>query len=107
MDLSDEWDRYQLVVDVPGATKDQLEIRPGPLPGTLLVKVQGKEEKTPQSVLRSERGVRGPVRYERVVPVAWDADVARAQPTIEDGVLRISVPKQGSDKRPEKKGEKA
>lgn len=90
-------------MDVPGARKEDLEIRPGPLPGTIEVKVEGKEEERPKTLLRSERGVGDRVRYERLVPVAWDAEVSKAKPSIENGVLTVEIPKQRAEKEPAKK----
>lgn len=95
VDVSDEGDAYQVLADVPGTVKDDVEIAPGPLPGTMLLRAHPKEAPRPKTPLRIERtrSIEG-ARFERVVPVGWDADVARADATVENGVLRVTVPKQ-------------
>lgn len=103
MDIVDEGRDYRVVLDVPGATSEGLEVKPGPAMGTLQVRVQcGPEPATTGQVLRRERSIRpGDGMFVRVVPVAWDANVEKAKPTVSNGVLTIVVPKnQGAgDKR--------
>ena len=102
MDIVDEGRDYRVILDVPGATSDGLEVKPGPAVGTLQVRVPcGPEPTTNGQVLRRERMPRDGA-YERVVPVAWDANVEKAKPTVSNGVLTIVVPKtqaSGHDKR--------
>jgi HSP20 family protein len=89
---------YRLVIDMPGATKSALDVETGPVPGTLVVRAEIPEEEKPSATLRSERSQRfgGLTRYERVVPVAWDADLDKVKPDLKDGILTITVPKRTS-----------
>jgi len=63
------------------------------------VKVQAREEKKTGVVVGSERGARGgPITYQRVVPIGFDADVNRAKVgNASDGILTVSVPKRSRD----------
>ncbi len=90
------------MIEIPGATKESLEIGPGPVAGTVSVKAQCREDTSRGSPLHAERGARtGTVRFERVVPVAWDADVAKARPEIRDGVLTLVVPRRSPEPKKE------
>jgi HSP20 family molecular chaperone IbpA len=89
---------YRLLVEVPGATRESMEVVPGPIPGTLAIKLDARPpEKDDGRLLRNERGSRdGRVRYERVVPVAWDADTSTARAEIANGILTVTVPKRSA-----------
>lgn len=88
------------MADVPGATEKDMEIAPGPLPGTLLLRIRVADASRPKSVLRAERNAGEGLRYERIVPVGWDADVSRAQGELDRGILKVTVPKQGTAETP-------
>lgn len=98
---------YRVILDVPGAVTDKLELAPGPTTGTLLVRVPCRAETVDGQSVRRERGARqeGSV-FTRIVPVSWDADAAAARGEIRDGILTITVPKakggQEEGSRPEK-----
>lgn len=88
-----------MLLDVPGAVNDGLEVTPGPVRGTVSVRARGRESKEPGQVLVSERGSpQGPLRYARVVPVGWDADVQKAKASLSDGVLTVTIPKSKDEK---------
>lgn len=91
----DEGKAYAVTVEVPGADKDGLEVLPGPVPGTIVVQAKVTEEhKGNGRMLLRERRVRGPgARYARVIPVAWDVDAENAKTTLENGILRVVLPK--------------
>lgn len=78
-----------------------MDLAAGPIAGTLLIRVRMKEEARPKSPLRAERMIPETGRSERIVPVAWDADVTRAKAEVENGLLKVTVPKQKvGEKRP-------
>jgi HSP20 family molecular chaperone IbpA len=104
VDIVDEGRDYRVILDVPGATSDGLEVKPGPAMGTLQVRIPcGPEPTTTGQVLRRERVPRPEGAYVRVVPVAWDANVEKAKPTVSNGVLTIVVPKTQSAGHGEKR----
>lgn len=82
------------MLEVPGAAKDTIEIGPGPASGTLSVKVDAPSKEPETGLLRAERGARsGSVRFQRILPIAYDADCTNAKASLADGILTISVPK--------------
>ena len=104
MDVVDDGKEYRLVLDVPGATKEGIELKPGPIPGTLQVRVPHAPEPTNGQVLRRERAPRSvDGAYARLIPVAWDANVKEARSSLSNGVLTLVVPKNDAGKD-EKKG---
>ncbi len=85
---------YRIIIDVPGAVKDDVEVRSGPVRGTLALTARVREEPHGEGhTLIQERGSTRRSRYARILPVAWDADVDRAKVSLADGVLTILVPK--------------
>lgn len=92
MDLGGE---YRVALEVPGASRETVEVTPGPLPGTILAKVEARSSDPNAPMLRAERGARaGTIRYQRVLPVAWDADVNNVKVSLADGILTVTLPKQ-------------
>jgi HSP20 family molecular chaperone IbpA len=90
----DEGEEFRVVLEVPGARKEGIEISPGGSPGTLVVDVAGSPERKPRRVLLAERQKTGEsTRYRRLIPLGADALAAKAQPSLEDGLLTIVVPK--------------
>lgn len=94
MDVIDTPGEYRLVAEVPGALKDTLEVVPGPVAGTVSLKVATRPEEASEVRLRNERGAQGGrVLFHRIVPVAWDADAGGAKTELADGLLVVRVPK--------------
>lgn len=100
-DVLDAGHEYVVVLDLPGAQQEHLEVKPGPMPGTVSVRAEARVPVKGQ-VLRGERmaPASGTVRYTRVVPVGWDADASKARATLAHGVLTLTVPRQ---ERPEER----
>lgn len=100
MDVTDEGDAYAILVDVPGVRGDSIEVAPGPVPGTLVLRGEVLSRHAESPRLLAERRQGGP-RFERVVPVAPDADVGQATVTLTEGLLSVVVPKNvGSPAQP-------
>lgn len=77
---------------------------PGPIAGTVSVRLKAREEKQTGQPLRMERGgAPNGVRFQRVVPVAWDADVPKTKVALSDGMLTLTVPKKAAAGAEEKK----
>lgn len=89
--MIDAGQEYVVLCDVPGARSEALELTPGPLPGTLSIRVPLKDASLNGHAIRAERSAAK--RFARIVPVGFDADVEHARGSIESGVLRISVPR--------------
>lgn len=107
MDVFEDGSEYRLLLELPGVGKEGIEVAPGPVAGTLSVKAQGAVERRGQHAIVLERGVRTEgSRFERLIPVAWDADVARTRFTIENGLLALTVPKKSAAAETETKRSK-
>lgn len=94
-DVLDDGQSYRVLIETPGVAKEDVEVRPGPVAGTLVVRAQTRvQSQSSATPLRMERGsLHSPIRYERVVPVAWDADTAAAKASLQEGLLTLTVPK--------------
>lgn len=77
---------------LPGVRDDGIEVRPGPTPGTLSIRARAGAGSVQGRPLLLERAPM-PAAQERVLPVAWDADVAAAKTTLDAGILTVLVPK--------------
>lgn len=102
--LADEKE-YRLLLDVPGIGKDEVAVEAGPIPGTVLVKVEpsasgGRAAADAKGTpVRVERAASQPggLRMERIIPVAPDADATQAKLSLKDGVLTVTLPKRAPE----------
>ncbi len=71
-----------------------LEVVTGPVPGTLRIRVQARDVDRRGNLLRGERGPDAArLRFERVLPVAADADTNSVKTTLRDGILVVTMKK--------------
>jgi HSP20 family molecular chaperone IbpA len=98
-DVIDTGNAYRVTIDVPGARDEGIEVRPGPAPGTLAIRARlpAPTGATGRPLLIERTPFPPGASHERVLPVAWDADVGQAKTTIEAGVLTVIVPKKQSN----------
>ena len=89
VDLYETVDRYVLTAELPGLTRDDLEIRF--LDGQLQLQGQRPSSRVPcEQYHRVERG-HGPFLRRFALPAAVDAE--RISADLNDGVLTITIPK--------------
>jgi HSP20 family protein len=91
MDLRDEKDHYEVVMDMPGADKETINVH---LEGNVL-SVSGQrdnadEAKKNDQVLRDERGE---AQFERVLALPGPVKAGSVKTTYANGVLTIDLPK--------------
>lgn len=95
VEIYEEDDALYLVADMPGVTKDALEIQAGngvlELEGRLSVDM-------PENVTPLFAEVRAS-RYARRFTLGRDIDAANAEASVRDGVVTVKLPKQDSHKR--------
>jgi len=89
MDLVAYADRVELVADLPGLSRDDIDLQYGD--GVLTIRADRPLE-VPQEgrVVRRERSAR---TFSRSFALGDDVDVDGIQATMKDGVLRITLPK--------------
>jgi HSP20 family protein len=89
VDLYETVDRYMLTAELPGLTREDIEIRF--LDGQLQLQGQRPSPRVPcEQYHRVERG-HGPFLRRFALPAAIDAE--RISAALEDGVLTITIPK--------------
>lgn len=89
VDLYETVDRYVLTAELPGLSRDDIEIRF--LDGQLHLQGQRPSPRVPcEQYHRVERG-HGPFLRRFALPAAVDAE--RIDATLDDGVLTITIPK--------------
>lgn len=94
-------DEYRVEIDAPGLELDRVSVSPGPVRGTLSVSAAPRPPGEPGGQLllaeRTARARASPTQV-RHLPIGWDADVANARQSLQNGVLRITIPKLERDK---------
>lgn len=93
---------YRILLDVPGAHDDGIEVVPGSTPGTLSIcaRVATRAESEGKLVM-GERASRGGYEHRRLLAIAWDADVNAAKTSLDAGVLTVVIPKKANETRHE------
>lgn len=90
-DILDKGDKYLISLEVPGIQKDKIEIKATNEYITISGVEEAKTEKQEERYLLNERGYRSFFRRihleEDIIPTKVDA-------TVEDGILKIELPKQ-------------
>lgn len=99
VDIMDVGSEYRIVLDLPGVHDAGVEVHAGLAPGTL--SITAKPSPVPSTegwpVLRERSARNREQPIQRLLPVAWDADVEKAKSRIDAGVLTIVVPKKQQD----------
>lgn len=92
VDIRDEGDKLVLEADIPGVSKDDLEIIATPERLTLKGQRKAADDKT--TVHRE----RGPLSFERVFQLPKGIEVDKVEATLDAGVLTVTLPKRVDDK---------
>lgn len=89
-DLAERRSCYELSVDLPGVSPDEIQVRCGP--GVIVVIGERREDSEAErlGLALAERRFG---RFERTFPLPGDADACHAQASYQAGVLRIRAPK--------------
>jgi HSP20 family protein len=87
--LYSKGDRFELVAEVPGLSKDDLDVK---IQGNY-VEISGKREvKTPEGY-RAHRSERGSASFTRSLTLPSDVDSGKVSATLKDGILVLTLPK--------------
>jgi HSP20 family protein len=90
VDIAETADEVLVTAEVPGIDREQLEVEVTPESLSLRAERRAESEEEGTSFRRRER-VWG--RYERTVPLPAEVLSDKAEAKLEDGVLRIRIPK--------------
>lgn len=87
-DMLESPDELLVLIDVPGYDEDSIDLRF--VKGSLKVHAEREEVHEGFASVREER----PERLSETVPIPAEVDVGGAEATYENGVLRVTLPKQ-------------
>ena len=90
VDVFEDAGGITLLADMPGVTKEQLELK---IEGDALLIEGGVRPLTPEGLKAVYAEVRVP-RYRRSFTLSRELDTARIEANLKDGVLTLHIPKQ-------------
>ncbi|KAG5189773.1 hypothetical protein JKP88DRAFT_262103 [Tribonema minus] len=101
MDIRDVDNRYEVRVDCPGVSKEDINISVDDSDNTITVEAMRPQEHEKEG---EEKGKQGSYltreiphgKMHRICPLPADADVNKAEVTFNNGTLRMTVPKSGA-----------
>ena len=88
MDVVEDSDRYEILAEVPGLEKEQMEVLYED--GQVIIRGEKKRPEEPDRVRRAERPYG---KFERRFVLSHEIDAGEAKAQIQDGVLRVVMPK--------------
>lgn len=94
-DLVDKGDRYELQVEVPGIEKEKVDIKATKFSIQISGKHSEKTEEKGKRYLYAERLYRS---FYRIVPVPEEIVPSKVSAKMENGILRIELPKKAPTK---------
>jgi HSP20 family protein len=97
-DIKDEGDHYLVEMDLPGLSKENVEVMVGEGVLDITAKREERKEESDEGYIRRERGF---VSFHRRLNLPDDAADDKLEAKLEEGVLKIRVKKtkQGTEKR--------
>ena len=98
MDIKDEGDHYLVEVDLPGLSKEDVEVMVGEGVLDITAKRESNREESDEGYIRRERGF---VSFHRRLNMPDDATEEKLEAKLEDAVLQVRVQKatEGTEKR--------
>ena len=87
--LYDKCDRFELVAEVPGLSKDDLDVK---IQGNYL-EISGKREVKAPEGYRTHRSERGSASFTRSLTLPSDVDSGKVSASLKDGILVLTLPK--------------
>ncbi|MGD0056393.1 MAG: Hsp20/alpha crystallin family protein [Methanomassiliicoccales archaeon] len=90
VDVKDEDNHYLVEAEVPGMTKENVEIELGEDSLEIKAKKEEEKEETAEGYICKERGS---LSFYRRLPLPEDANRDLIEAKMEDGILKISIPK--------------
>jgi HSP20 family protein len=100
VDVKEEEDQYVVLADLPGITKDEVSVLVGDGVLDISAKRQQESEEEKEGFVRKERGY---YSFHRRLALPEDADDEGVDAKLEDGVLKLSIPKTKKEEKETKK----
>lgn len=97
-DILDEGDKFLIIADMPGVKKEEITLNLTENNVEISVKHIEAEEETKKNYLRKERKE---ISHQRSFPFPEKVDPTKAKAKLENGVLRIDIPKLTPTPQPE------
>jgi len=101
LDFIDEGDHYKIHVELPGFTKDNVDVQINRDGTSIRAKMEVEKEDKKKNYLHRERAYSA---FERSIAFPEEVDPTKAEGTMKEGVLELKVPKK--EPKPEVKARK-
>ena len=95
VDVYEKDNNIIIEAEVPGAKKEDIEVKVKDNAVVIRGEVKKEEEKKEENYYRSERFYG---KFERIIPLPADVKVEEAKAEYQDGVLKLTIPKATSEK---------
>lgn len=92
--LSDTGDNLEVVAEVPGVTKEDLQVK---IQGNYLQIAGSRKTDAPEG-FKTHRTERGAGTFSRSFTLPYDVDSAKVEASLKDGLLKLVLPKAESAK---------
>ncbi|RMD46834.1 MAG: Hsp20/alpha crystallin family protein [Aquificota bacterium] len=95
VDVYEKDDKLIVEAEIPGAKKEDIEVKIKDNAIVVKGEVKKEEEKKEENYYRSERFYG---KFERVIPLPVEVKAEEAKATFEDGILKLEIPKATTEK---------
>ncbi|MEM0449775.1 MAG: Hsp20/alpha crystallin family protein [Methanomassiliicoccales archaeon] len=100
VDVKEEEDKYVIMADLPGLSKEDVNVLVGDGMIDISAKKQQESEEERKGYIRKERGY---FSFHRRLALPEDADENAVEAKLEDGVLKLSVGKKKEERKETRK----
>jgi HSP20 family protein len=95
VDVYEKDNNIVIEAEIPGAKKEDIEVKVKDNSVVIKGEVKRKEEKKEENYYRSERFYG---KFERLIPLPSDVKLEEAKAEYQDGVLKLTIPKATTEK---------
>ena len=100
VDVKEEENQYVVIADLPGTSKEDVSVLVGDGVLDISAKREQESQEEKEGYVRKERGY---LSFHRRLALPEDADSEGVDARLEDGVLRVSIPKKMKEDKETKK----
>ncbi|MCX7738049.1 MAG: Hsp20/alpha crystallin family protein [Hydrogenothermaceae bacterium] len=95
VDMYEKDNNLIVEAEIPGATKENIEVKVKDNSIIIKGEVKREEEKKEENYYRSERFYG---KFERILPLPTDVKLEEAKASFENGILKLNIPKVSQEK---------